>query len=242
MKAALASILFCASLAPGAIAQQQQQQQANPQKKPAKVYTNDDLEGLSGGISTVGEASKPEKPDTGTAEGETKSPAPTAPKSKKPPQKDQCADWGWGEVVAATLGSQGVPFDAAYWVDKTWGTGRCLSSLPSASGLASSIDGDYALDDGSKIRVQSIVGAPSGAGVVESIQKNRPFIVLWRGIPYLASGVRGVKMDNGDGSYTYYIREMTLNNPYLGKSVTFNSEKDKESELEAVIFKVTNRQ
>jgi len=240
MKAAIAALFVLASLSIGTPAQQGQQP-AEQKKKPPKVYTNEDVEGMSGGVSVIGDSSKPEKPgekeDTKTA-----GPAPTVRKSKMPPQKDQCADWAWGAVVAASLGPQGVPFDAGYWVDKTWGTGRCLSSLPPASGLTASIDGDYSLDDGSKVRIQSIVGAPTGAGVVESLQKRRPVIVLWHGIPYLAGGVRGVQMDNGDGSSTYYIRELTLSNPYLGKSVTFNAEKDKESELEAVVFRVIARQ
>ncbi len=46
----------------------------------------------------------------------------------------------------------------------------------------------------------------------------------------------------GDGSVSYIISQMTLTNPYLEKTVTFVAEKDKESELEAVDFKVTRRQ
>ena len=238
MKAAIPVVLLLVSVSLCAPAQNQP---SDPNKKPPKVYTNDDLEGMTGGISVIGSTSKPDKAATkDEATATTKTPA--APKSKMPPQKAQCADWGWGAVVAASLSSQGVPFDAAYWVDKTWGTGRCTATIGSASSVASSIDGDYSLDDGSKIHIQSIVGAPTGAGVVESLQKKKPVIVVWRGIPYMATGVHGVQMDNGDGSSTYFIREMTLGNPYLGKNVTFNSEKDKESELEAVIFRVTSRQ
>ena len=239
MKGAFLAILLSFLVVTFVTAQQDQSQA--PQKKPAKVYTNEDLEGMSGGISVIGTAGKPEKA-TSKDEGTAPASKPAAPKSKMPPQKDQCADWAWGAVVAASLSSQGVPFDASYWVDKTWGTGRCTATVGSASSLAGAIEGDYTLDDGSKVRIQSLVGAPTGAGVVDSLKGKRPVIVLWRGIPYMASGVRGVQMDNGDGSSTYYIREMTLNNSYLGKSVTFNSEKDKESELEAVVFRVTSRQ
>ncbi len=214
--------------------------QSDPPKKPPRVYTNDDLEGLSGGINVVGEAAKPVKPSPEKA-------APAAPaaapaKSKAPASKDQCADWGWGVVVAETLNYKGVPYDAEYWVDKTFGTTRCLANVPSAATLAATIDGDYTLDDGSKIHIKSSVGVPGAAGVVEGIDKNKPFVVIWRGIPYLANGVRGVKQTYEDGSVQYIIEEMTLSNPYLEKTVTFSAKKDKESELEAVDFRITKRQ
>jgi len=83
---------------------------------------------------------------------------------------------------------------------------------------------------------------PGAAGLVEGIDKNQPFIVLWRGIPYLASGLRGVKQTFEDGSVRYIIEEMTLTNSYLQKTVTFIAKNDKEGELEAVDFRVTKRQ
>ena len=214
-------------------------QQNDPSKKPPRVYTNDDLEGISGGVSVVGSAEKPAKPSKDKAQTAA---APAAAKTKAPPTKDQCADWGWGVVVAETLNYKGVPFDAEYWVDKTFGTTRCLATVPSAATMASAIDGDYTLDDGSKIQIKSSVGVPGAAGVVEGLDKNKPFVVIWRGIPYLATGVRGVKEIYGDGSVGYIISQMSLSNPYLEKNVTFVAEKDKESELEAVDFRVTKRQ
>ncbi len=217
-------------------------QQNDSAKKP-RVYTNDDVEGLSGGISVVGEAAKPEKPAAKAKDKADPFMPPTAPvKSKVPPTKDQCADWGWGVIVSQMLTDKGVPFDAEYWVDKTFGSTRCLAKVPSAATMAAAIDGDYTLDDGSKVRIKTSVGVPGATGVVEGIDKNRPFIVVWRGIPYLAAGVRGVKEIYGDGSVSYIISQMTLTNPYLEKTVTFVAEKDKESELEAVDFKVTKRQ
>lgn len=216
--------------------------QNEPAKKPPRVYTNDDLEGISGGISVVGEAAKPEKPVKAKKGGPEAAPAAAPVKSKAPATKDQCADWGWGVVVAEALGYKGVPFDAEYWVDKSFGSLRCLATVPSAATMAAGIDGDYTLDDGTKIHIKSSIGIPGAAGVVEGIDKNRPFIVVWRGIPYLANGVRGVKEIYGDGSVQYIIEEMTLNNPYLDKTVTFSAKKDKETELEAVDFRVTKRQ
>lgn len=236
---AVIALTFFLCLAPAALSAQQNE----PAKKPARVYTNDDLEGMSGGINVVGEAAKPEKPaNPGKDKAEPAAATAPAAKTKAPPTKDQCADWGWGVVVAETLNYKGVPFDAEYWVDKTFGTTRCLNRLPTAATIAPSIDGDYTLDDGSKIHIKSSVGAPGAAGVVEGIDKNRPFVVIWRGIPYLANGVRGVKQIYDDGSVQYIISEITLSNPYLEKTVTFSAEKDKGSELEAVDFRVTKRQ
>ncbi len=236
MKAVIALIIFFL-LFPATLRAQQNE----PPKKP-RVYTNDDLEGLSGGINVVGDAAKPEKPAKTKDKADPFTPPATPAKSKVPPTKDQCADWGWGVVVSEMLTDKGVPFDAEYWVDKTFGSTRCLAKVPSAATMAAALDGDYTLDDGSKIHIKSSVGVPGAAGVVEGIDKNRPFIVVWRGIPYVATGVRGVKEIYGDGSVSYIISQMTLTNPYLEKTVTFVAEKDKESELEAVDFKVTKRQ
>ena len=213
-------------------------QQNDPSKKP-RVYTNDDLEGLSGGISVVGEAAKPAKPSKDTAQAPA---AAAAPAKSKAPSSKECADWGWGVVVAEALNYKGVPFDAEYWVDKTFGTTRCLAKVPSAATMAAAIDGDYTLDDGSKVHIKSSVGVPGAAGVVEGIDRNQPFVVIWRSIPYLASGIRGVKNVYDDGSVQYVIEEMTLSNPYLEKTVTFTAKTDKESELEAVDFRVSKRQ
>ena len=215
-------------------------QQADAGKKPPRVYTNDDLEGMSGVVNVVGDSNKPGAESGNPAEAGSARTA-TA-KHKAPPTKDQCADWAWGVVVADTLGSKGIPFDPEYWVEKTFGNTRCLATLAKASNLAGAIDGDYTLDDGAKVHIQSSVGAPGAAGVVDGIDKNQPFIVLWRGIPYLAAGVRGVKQIYGDGTVMYVISQMTLSNPYLQKTVTFDADKDKASELEAVDFRVTKRQ
>jgi hypothetical protein len=214
-------------------------QQNDPPKKPPRVYTNDDLDGLSGGISVVGEAAKPVKPSKD--KGQPAAAAEVPVKSKAPTSKE-CADWGWGVVVAEALNYKGVPFDAEYWTDKTFGTTRCLAKVPSAATMAAAIDGDYTLDDGTKIHIKSSVGVPGAAGVVEGIDKNKPFVVIWRSIPYLASGIRGVKNVYDDGSVQYVIEEMTLSNPYLQKTVVFSAKTDKESELEAVDFRVSPRQ
>lgn len=233
MRAVLALSLFL-SLFPLTLPAQQN----DPPKKP-RVYTNDDLEGRSGGLSVVGEPEKPAKPGE---KARPAAPTPASAKTKAPPSKDQCADWGWGVVVAETLNYKGVPFDAEYWVDKTFGTTRCLAKLPGAASLASSLDGDYTLDDGTKINIKSSVGVPGAAGVVEGLDKNKPFIVVWRGIPYLCTSVRGAKEVYSDGSVAYVISQMSLSNPYLQKNATFDSAKDKESELEAVDFRVSKRQ
>lgn len=231
-------LALCAllSLFPAAVPAQNE-----PAKKAPRVYTNDDLEGMSGGINVVGDAAKPVKAKKAGAEASPVTEA--APvKSKAPATKDQCADWAWGVVVAESLNYKGVPYDAEYWVDKSFGGLRCLATVPSAATMVAGIDGDYTLDDGTKIQIKSSVGVPGATGVVEGIDKNRPFIVVWRGIPYLAAGIRGVKVDLGDGSFAYQIEQMTLTNPYLERTVTFYANKDKESELEAVDFRVTKRQ
>lgn len=212
-------------------------QQADPPNKPAKVYTNDDLEGKSGGLSVVGEASKPEKPSRDADE--SRSPGMAKPKVKVPDKKERCADWAWGAAVAAALGAQGVPYDAAYWVDKTFGGTRCSKSVGGASSLTSSVDGDYSLDDGRRVRISSRVGPPGGPGMVAAAKQGRPMVVVYNGMPYVSSGIRYDRVTYSDGSVEFVLKEIDLINPYLEQSLTF---KGNPSEIEVAQFTVEARQ
>ncbi len=240
MKAAL--MVVVATLLIGVLAAGQQQGEA-PKKQP-KIYTNEDLEGRTGGISVIGETAKPDKPTKEKPKAEDSSAAAvtaTDGKNKIPDKSQKCADWAWAFVVTSTLTAQGVTYDPTYWIDKTFGGSRCLSSLTGIGGLAASVEGDYTLDDGKKVSIKSAVGAPGGNGVVESLQRGRPFIVVWRGMPYLADTVKGVKVDYGNGNIIYRIEEMTLQSPYLQQSATYSAKKDGYTDLEAVDFTVIPR-
>ncbi len=212
-------------------------QQGDAPKNHSRVYTNDDLEGKSGGISVVGEPSKPEKPARDADE--PKSPGAAKPKVKAPDKKERCADWAWGSAVAVALGAQGVPFDAPYWVDKTFGGTRCPKSVGRASSLTSSVDGDYALDDGRKVRISSRIGPPGGPGMVAATKQGRPMVVVWNGMPYVSGGIRYDKVTYSDGSIEYVLKEVDLVSPYLEQSLTF---KGNPSEIEVVQFTVEARQ
>ena len=212
-------------------------QQADPPRNHSKVYTNDDIEGKSGGISVVGEPSKPEKP--ASDKDEQKSPSAAKPKVKIPDKKERCADWAWGSAVAVAVGAQGVPFDAAYWVDKTFGGTRCNKSVGGAASLTSSVDGDYALDDGRKVRISSRIGVPGGSGMVAAAKLGRPMVILWNGMPYVSSAIRYDRVTYSDGSVEYVLKEIDLTNPYLEQSLTF---KGNPSEIEVVQFTVEARQ
>ncbi len=212
-------------------------QQGAPPKDHPKIYTNDDLEGKSGGISVVGEPSKPEK--AAREKDEPRSLSPAKPKAKVPDKKEACADWAWGSAVAVALGAQGVPFDAAYWVDKTFGGTRCSKSVGGASSLTSSVDGDYALDDGRKVRISSTIGLPGGSAMVAAAKQGRPMVVVWNGMAYISSGIRYDKVTYSDGSVEFVLKEIDLVNPYLEQSLTF---KGNPREIEVVQFAVEARQ
>lgn len=168
-----------------------------------------------------------------------RSPGAAKSNSKFPDKKERCADWAWGAAVAVALGAQGVPFDAAYWVDKTFGGTRCNKSLGSASSLTSSVDGDYALDDGRKVRISSRIGLPGGGAMVAAAKQNRPMVVVWNGMPYVSSGICYDRVTYSDGSVEYVLKEIELTNPYLEQSLAF---KGNPSEIEAVQFTVDSRQ
>ncbi len=220
------SVLLLASLAP-----------AQTGKTP-KVYTEDDLKELRGGISVIGEA--PAK--AADRKDEPRAPGAAKAKSKVPDKAEGCADWAVSSAIAAALGSQGVPFDASYWIDKIYGGTRCPKSIGGLSSIAASVDGDYTLDDASKVRVRTRIGVPGAGGMVENVKSNRPMLVVWQGVPYVSQGVRYVKEVYTDGSILYKIKEMELTNPYLERTVTFHADSDREGDLEAMEFAVTTRQ
>lgn len=203
-----------------------------------KVYTEDDLKELRGGISVIGEA--PAKPSD--TKDEPRAPGAAKQKSKIPDKAEGCADWAVASAISAALGAQGVAFDASYWIDKIYGGTRCPKSIGGLSSIAASVDGDYTLDDASKVRVQTKIGVPGAGGMVENTKGNRPMLVIWQGVPYVSQGVRYVKEVYSDGSILYKIKEMELTNPYLDKTVTFHAERDREGDLEAMEFAVTTRQ
>ena len=210
---------------------------AQTTNNPTKVYTEDDLKELKGGISVIGEPAKAPTKD----KNDPQSPAAPKQKSKIPDKSEGCSDWAVASAVAAALGSQGVPFDASYWIDKIYGGTRCPKSIGGLSSIAGSVDGDYTLDDASRVRIRTKVGVPGAGVMVDNVKGNRPMLVVWQGVPYVSQSVRYVKEVYSDGSILYKIKEMDLTNPYLDKTVTFRADKDREADLEAMEFAVTPR-
>ena len=164
-----------------------------PKPKPKKVYTEDDLSELSGGISVVGEATKPAKKKTAA---DAKDPGKADPAESEAEEEDdsaldrpQCESLAWGMTVDAVLRQQGVSLDRNLWVQKAYGGDLCTPTLGSPDNLARSVTGDYALDDGSRIRINAMLfpGLPSSAAFVESVKAGKPWILIVGGHPWLTA-------------------------------------------------------
>ena len=105
------------------------------QPKSKRIWTNDDMPSLSGGINVLGEKDTP-KEDA------------AVPAAKKEREQEKCESDAWVAAVTAILNSQGVPYGKRYWAERLFGY-MCVENV-TVNAVASRIDGDYALDDGQR--------------------------------------------------------------------------------------------
>ncbi|MGH9579431.1 MAG: hypothetical protein ACRD2R_00430 [Terriglobales bacterium] len=223
-----------------------------PAKKPRKVLTEDDLRQLRGTISVVGESPQPAGKAAGAkkpaeAEADSDILADTeevAAEAERPP----CVSWSWAAGVEAVLRAQGVNLDSMFWLMKSYGGEKCTDQLGNVASLAQAVQGDYTLDDGTRVRVDATVlgGFPDGNQMVSRHEQGIEYIVVWKGHPYVTSGYGGVKrvtQDRLGGTVMveYVLETVDLVDPYQGRRVTFSRETDSLQEIGAVVQLVVTK-
>jgi len=212
--------------------------QDTPPKQPPgdkKVWTNDDVSKLpAGGVNVVGQPRK-NKDFGDPTESLTTKPKPAALKT---PPKEVCESDTWAAGITLMLRAQGVPNDENFWGLKVLG-GPC-AFVPPAATMAKSIDGDYSLDDGSKIRIHAAASStlPSSIEMVKGVHENRPFLIgydkqCW--ISALVDYQDVVMYDNGGESHDYIIKKITFIDPVRGNKLIFEPTAEQLAKLTGVI-------
>ena len=254
----LCTLAFVLALAAPAVTAQEpgtsssQQTSGTSTQKKKKVWTEEDLRKLKGGVNVVGEpaAANPKKDDKQAAEKADAGSGILADREEEAPaaepEKPPCKSWSWAAAVETVLAPQGVSFGQIFWLSKSYGGEVCTQELGSISSLARRVEGDYTLDDGTRIRIEARTFAnfPDGAAIVTSQEKGLPYIVAWKRHPYVAAGYTGVKLVDSESGVVagYSLDTVDLVDPYEGRQVTFDRAKDNLADIQGLVqFVVTPR-
>lgn len=193
--------------------------QSAPQQPPAgsaptkpkakKVWTNEDVENIKGGVSVVGDSKTSSASATET------------PKHAAAGRQENCASDPWLVAVLLALRTQGVPPNPEYWSDRIFG-GLCKDVT--LDQIAKAVEGEHTFENGAKFTVNAQPSGdwPDSYAIVDVAAKNRPFLVSYKGEPYLATHVNYIDRVHSNGSHTYNISKITLRAPVSGAVVIFD--------------------
>jgi hypothetical protein len=188
-------------------------QQETQKPKAPRVWTNEDLQNLKGGINVVGQ------PDESTpsplthaddaADGET--------------TKQLCESDGWADAVAAVVEIQGAQLDSKFWAARLF-SNLCTSGIK-VDAVSRRITGDYTLENDTKVHLKAdflLHNLPTAADIVAALDERRPFIIAWKGRPYVTNRVDYVNnVYNGVSMYT--VSKLYLTNAMTGKPTLFEA-------------------
>ncbi len=209
----------------------------NDKPKAKKVWTNEDIGTLQGGVSVVGNSTTPTQPGE-KAKGETAKPSGI----DSVPMKE-CESDVWIRALSAIAASQGYKVNPRILSDKLFG-GGCESSVRLEI-VGRRVGGDYTLDDGTRIQVKPDYvpkGFPSSSTMVNALRDEKPFLVVWKGRPLLATSVDYIDT-RSEGITAYYtIRKLYMTDPGSGQAVIYDTAVNSETEIDgALLLAVTPR-
>ncbi|MGZ4820049.1 MAG: hypothetical protein ACXVZM_00480 [Terriglobales bacterium] len=207
-------------------------------RKAHRVWTNEDVENIKGGINVVGESNeKPNKktPDSADQPGDSESPASAA---------ETCQSDEWSAAVEATAQAQGVALDRKFWRTKLFGD-LCSSGIQMEA-VGRRISGDYTLDDGTRLRLSAIMlshGFPKSEDMVADTDAGRPYIVSWKKRPLVLTRVDYIVRTHSNGMNTYTISKMYMRNALTGRELLFDVTTDRIADIEGTLqLSVSKRQ
>lgn len=154
-----------------------------------------------------------------------------------------CANDAWAAAVSTTLAQQEIHLPPRDWSLKLAGGDACLSTLPSLEDLRKSVEGDYSLGNGRRIRIALTVahGAPNAADpLAVDLAAGRALIVIYKGQPLLLYGMTYDEHIINNLRKELWIKELRLVNPAAKagtpeRIVTIKREEGTASEIELMI-------
>jgi hypothetical protein len=153
----------------------------------------------------------------------------------------KCENWAWAAGLETSLRLQGVKLPQNYWVMKANGGEVCDDRPVNLEKISRIIDGKYVLDDGRKVILEStvITGAPAAVDpLVMAVRAGRPLVFLWKGHPYLYTGMAYHEVIYATGLRDFEVQEIKLLDPFApaGKqAVSFKPATDDPAEINGLL-------
>jgi hypothetical protein len=136
-----------------------------------------------------------------------------------PTPVQKCTNWAWAVAVEAMLKTQQVTIKQNAWVMKASNMGEvCIEVAPTLERLAKVIDGDYVLDDGRHVRLESryLSGAPTVPDdLIAPLRQGRPVLLFWKSRALVVRSVTYDEYVYPNGQRMFEIKEMKLVDPLL---------------------------
>jgi hypothetical protein len=159
-----------------------------------------------------------------------------------------CGNWARSAAIEAMLAAQGVALNQEFWAFRIDGGKMCFEDWGKPERLAKDVGGDYVLDDGSRVTLalSFAPGAPTSPDLlIQRLKQGRTLMLVWRGRPYMLSGVTYDEYVYPDGGRMYEFQELRLVDPQVRNEdervVRFSKSKDALSELQGVLDVVSTR-
>jgi len=135
-----------------------------------------------------------------------------------PAAAQKCENYGVAVGLELMLRMQGVNLDQKYWVTKMDGGEVCVTELRPVQELADLINGDYKLEPNHSIRLTAKVtqGAPTVPDdLILSLRAGSPWLFLWKGHPYLMTGITYDEYIGPNNARIFQIKEIKLVDPLV---------------------------
>jgi hypothetical protein len=160
-----------------------------------------------------------------------------------------CGNWARSAAIEAMLAAQGVALNQEFWAFRIDGGKMCFEDWGKPERLAKDVGGDYVLDDGSRVTLalSFAPGAPTSPDLlIQRLKQGRTLMLVWRGRPYMLSGVTYDEYVYPDGGRMYEFQELRLVDPQVRNEdervVRFSKSKDALREEQPWTPKRTERE
>ena len=162
---------------------------------------------------------------------------------KVPTPAQKCENFGWAASLELILRMQGVALDQKYWITKLEGGELCQEQLRPMDELAQAVDGEYQLDSGAKVRLQTkyTKGAPAVLDdIIVSIREGSPWIFVWKGHPYLVDGLMYDEFIGPNNARIFMVKEIKLLDPLAApndaqRQITFVRNRDSLGDVDGTM-------
>ena len=133
--------------------------------------------------------------------------------------EQKCKNWSWAAALETVLRLQGVKLGQRELVTKLQGGEVCDDDFTRFEDLPKLVEGQYAREDGSKVRVSASYqpGAPTNVDdVIVAMRQGHPLVLFWKGRAYLLCGLVYDEYIGPNGQRIFDVRQMKLLDPYFG--------------------------